>query len=61
MGVNATQSIPVIIGGSVLFGNLMGLIVLGETMSWEGWLGVFLLTIGIGFVSTDPGETMEGC
>jgi len=60
VGVNATQSIPVIIGGSVLFGNLLGLIMLGEIMCWEGWSGVFLLTMGICFVAADPGEKMEG-
>lgn len=56
MGVNATQSIPIIIGGSVLFGAVLGILILGETMMWPGWTGVVLLTIGIGFVATDPGE-----
>ena len=60
MGVNATQSIPVIIGGSVLFGAVLGLLILGESMMWPGWLGVALLTTGIGFVAIDPGEKVEG-
>ena len=60
MGVNATQSIPVIIGGSVLVGAILGLFLLGETMSWPGWVGIGLLTAGIGFVATDPGKKVEG-
>lgn len=60
MGVNATQSIPVIIGGSVLFGAVLGLIMLGETMMWPGWTGIALLTTGIGLVATDPGEKVAG-
>lgn len=60
MGVNATQSIPIIIGGSVLFGAVLGLLMLGEAMMWPGWLGVALLTTGIGFVAVDPGEKVEG-
>lgn len=60
MGVNATQSIPIIIGGSVLFGAVLGLIMLGETMMWQGWFGVALLTTGIGLVATDPGDKVQG-
>jgi transporter family protein len=60
MGVPATQSIPTIIGGSVMFGAVFGLIMLGETLMYQGWLGVALLMTGIGFVATDPGEKMAG-
>lgn len=60
MGVQATQSIPTIIGGSVMFGAVLGLIILGETMMLQGWGGVLLLMIGIGFVATDPGEKVAG-
>ena len=60
MGVPVSQSIPVIIGGSVLFGALLGLIVLAETLMLQGWGGVCVLTIGIVFVAIDPGEKMEG-
>jgi transporter family protein len=60
MGVQATQSIPTIIGGSVMFGAVLGLIMLGETMMLQGWGGVLLLMIGIGFVATDPGEKVAG-
>eukprot|EP00956_Cyclotella_meneghiniana_P020932 scaffold37547_cov75-Cyclotella_meneghiniana.AAC.3 len=52
LGVNATQSIPIIVGGSVLFGAFLGLIMLGESMMWPGWVGVALVTTGIGFVAT---------
>jgi transporter family protein len=60
MGVNATQSIPVIIGGSVMFGAVLGLLILGETMMLQGWFGVLVLMTGIGFVATDPGEKVAG-
>mmetsp|Transcript_25590 Transcript_25590/g.38776 ORF Transcript_25590/g.38776 Transcript_25590/m.38776 type:complete len:392 (+) Transcript_25590:155-1330(+) len=60
LGVPATHSIPVIIGGSTFFGALLGLMILGETLELQGWSGVVLLTVGIGVVATDPGEKMEG-
>lgn len=60
MGVNATQSIPIIIGGSVLAGAILGLFMLGETLMWPGCLGIALLTTGIGIVATDPGEKVVG-
>lgn len=60
LGVNATQSIPTIIGGSVLFGAVLGLLMLGETMMWPGWSGIVLLTTGIAYVATDPGEKVAG-
>jgi len=60
MGVNATQSIPIIIGGSVMFGAVLGLVMLGEQLMLQGWLGVTALMIGIGFVATDPGEKVAG-
>lgn len=60
MGVNATQSIPVIIGGNVLVGTVLGIMVLGEAMGMQGWVGVGILTVGITVVATDPGENIEG-
>ena len=54
MGVPATQSIPIIIGGSVFFGTLLGKIFLGEMLSLTGWLGVLLIAVGIVLVATDP-------
>jgi transporter family protein len=59
MGVQATQSIPVIIGGSVLFGSVLGMLVLSEKMMLHGWSGVAMLCIGIGLVATDPGDKVE--
>lgn len=54
-GVPATQSIPVIIGGSVLFGTVLGRIFLAEIVSCRGWFGVFLITVGVAIVSMEPG------
>lgn len=54
LGVQAMQSIPIIIGGSVMFGTLLGLCLLGEALSYQGWLGVGLLVSGICLVGTDP-------
>ena len=59
MGVAATQSIPIIIGGSVVVGAVLGLLILGEKMMFHGWSGIGMLVIGIGLVATDPGEKVE--
>jgi transporter family protein len=59
MGVQATQSIPVIIGGSVFFGSVLGMLVLSEKMMLHGWSGVAMLVVGIGLVATDPGDKVE--
>ena len=60
LGVQASQSIPIIIGGSVAVGALLGILMLGETLMLQGWIGVFSLMVGIGFVATDPGEKVAG-
>jgi transporter family protein len=60
MGVQATQSIPTIIGGSVMFGAVLGILMLGEVLMLQGWCGVTLLMTGIAFVATDPGEKVAG-
>eukprot|EP00980_Cylindrotheca_fusiformis_P001185 scaffold324_cov75-Cylindrotheca_fusiformis.AAC.2 len=60
MGVQASQSIPIIIGGSVGFGAVLGLVMLGEELELQGWSGVILLMIGVALVATDPGEKVEG-
>ena len=52
-GVPATQSIPVIVGGSVFVGTVLGRLFLGEELSYRGWLGVSLITFGIGLVSME--------
>lgn len=58
-GVQAMQSIPVIIGGSVLLGTVLGSIWLKETISWKGWMGVVLISAGIALVGMDPGASMH--
>jgi len=55
MGVQAMQSIPIIIGGSVLFGTILGYTVLKEILTATGWVGVLFIAIGIGLVGIDPG------
>jgi transporter family protein len=59
IGVQATHSIPVIIGGSVLFGSVLGMLVLSEKMMLHGWSGVAMLVVGIGLVATDSGDKVE--
>jgi transporter family protein len=58
-GVQAMQSIPVIIGGSVLLGTVLGSVWLKETISWKGWMGVALISAGIALVGMDPGASMH--
>jgi transporter family protein len=60
MGVDATKSIPIIIGGSVMFGSVLGLLMLGESLMLQGWGGVIILMSGVGFVATDLGEKIQG-
>jgi transporter family protein len=59
LGVPATQSIPVIIGGSVMFGAILGVILLGEKLMLHGWSGILTLVIGIVCIALDPGEKVE--
>jgi len=58
MGVQAMQSIPIIIGGSVMFGTVLGYVALGESLTTRGWTGVLLISIGISLVGMD--DTGEG-
>ncbi|CAB9503137.1 EamA-like transporter family [Seminavis robusta] len=53
MGVQAMQSIPIIIGGSVMFGTVLGFLTLGETLTVRGWSGVVMIAIGISLVGMD--------
>mmetsp|Transcript_7126 Transcript_7126/g.14004 ORF Transcript_7126/g.14004 Transcript_7126/m.14004 type:complete len:205 (+) Transcript_7126:1069-1683(+) len=53
LGVQATQSIPIVIGGSVMFGTVMGFLLLKETLTIKGWTGVLMISVGIAFVGTD--------
>ena len=59
MGVQAMQSIPVIIGGSVLFGTVIGALALHEDLSMRGWGGVLLISIGISLVGLDSEGEMH--
>lgn len=53
MGVPAVKSIPIIIGGSVMFGTIIGRIFLAEMLSLRGWSGVFLIAIGVTLVGME--------
>ena len=53
LGVQAMQSIPIIIGGSVMFGTVLGAVALHEELSYRGWLGVLLISVGISLVGLD--------
>lgn len=53
-GAQASQSVPVMIGGSVVIGSILGAVLLRERMSWQGWFGVVLVVAGIACVATDP-------
>lgn len=57
-GVQASRSTPIMIGGSVAFGSLLGFVILKERLTSKGWLGVFLVVAGIACVATDPGAKM---
>lgn len=52
-GVPASQSIPVIIGGSVLLGTVLGRFWLREVLSLRAWCGVGLIAVGIALVGMD--------
>ena len=58
-GVQAMQSIPIIIGGSILFGTALGSLWLKESITARGWIGVGLIFLGILFVGTDPGASFH--
>ena len=60
LGVPAVQTIPIIIGGSVMFGTLLGVGLLQESLEWQGWFGVLLLILGIYLVGIDPGTVHVG-
>ena len=60
MGVEASRSTPIMIGGSVAIGSILGAVLLKERMSVKGWFGVFLVVAGIACVATDPGASLAG-
>jgi bacterial/archaeal transporter family protein len=55
LGVPAMQSIPIIIGGSVAMGTVLGAVFLHEALSLRGWFGVGMISAGIALVGMDPG------
>jgi bacterial/archaeal transporter family protein len=59
-GVPATQSIPIIVGGSIVVGTTLGTVWLQERLSPRGWIGVVLIAAGILFVATDPSSCSLG-
>jgi transporter family protein len=59
MGVQAVQSIPVIIGGSVFFGTVIGWLALNECLTRIGWAGVAMIAGGITLVGLDPGASLH--
>jgi transporter family protein len=52
-GVPATQSIPTIVGGSILVGTVLGVVWLRERLTMKGWMGVLLIAAGIALVGLD--------
>jgi len=59
LGVPASQSIPTIVGGSVVFGTVIGALWLGERLSPKGWMGIVLIAVGIAMVGMDPGASLH--
>lgn len=57
-GVPATQSIPIIVGGSIVIGTLLGYLWLRERLTRTGWLGVVLIAVGIALAANDPGASI---
>jgi len=57
-GAQASQSVPVMIGGSVAIGSILGAILLRERMSLQGWFGVVLVVAGVACVATDPASSI---
>jgi transporter family protein len=51
--VDASQGIPIIIGGSVLAGSILGIVILHETLSFSKMMGILFIILGILIVSID--------
>ncbi|HEX2998628.1 MAG TPA: hypothetical protein VHR86_00035, partial [Armatimonadota bacterium] len=51
-GVPASTGIPIIIGGTVVAGVLLGLVFLGETLRPVDWLAVLLIVAGTAILGT---------
>jgi transporter family protein len=59
-GVPATHSIPIIVGGSIVVGTILGSVWLQERLSVKGWIGVALIALGIVLVGMDPSHGTLG-
>ena len=57
--VDASQGIPIIIGGSVLAGAILGIIVLHEVMAPLKLTGILLIVFGILMVSITPEKLLS--
>lgn len=51
-GVQAMQSIPIIVGGSILFSTILGKLWLKEVITMKGWIGVVMIFLGITLVGS---------
>lgn len=51
-GVNASVGIPIIVGGTVLVGALLGIIFLKESVSWIQLTGIILILAGVGILAS---------
>ena len=51
-GVSASSGIPVIIGGTVVAGVLLGVVFLGETLRPVDWIAVILIVAGTVILGT---------
>jgi bacterial/archaeal transporter family protein len=59
-GVPAMKSIPIVVGGSVWFGTILAAVWLRERVSWRGWVGVALISVGVALVGMDPSSSAAG-
>lgn len=46
-GIAASVAIPVIVGGTLLVGALLGIFILKETLAWPQYLGIFFILAGV--------------
>lgn len=52
-GVSAARGVPVIVGGSLAFGALFGIVFLEESLSRSGWLGIVAILVGVFLLASD--------
>lgn len=51
LNISASRGIPIIIGGSVAFGTILGVLFLDESLSVFDWLGIALIIAGVVLLS----------